>query len=98
MEKIVKIEAPMTEMVQSILATTEEFAHWPDSAEYHVEYRLKCWPMGFDDGHHVYFDNKDELDAWLEEKREWASLEDNAMSYYIERWDLGPVFHYSGQL
>ena len=100
MRKIVKVDAPMQELVKSVLSTLniDDQGKWPVSAEFHVNYRLKCWPMGFDNGHDVYFDTREELDAWFEEKEDWAALEDNKLHWSLERWDLGPVYVGCGEI
>lgn len=93
--KVVSIENPMKKMISAIVSSIEGI-EWPLTAEFCVEYQLKCWPMGFDGGHKKYFDTQEDMETWLDSQREWACQEDNEMSYVILKWDLGPTFVTSG--
>lgn len=77
-------------------AITDVELAWPPEAVFCVTYRTRCWPdTRYGEDRKVYFENEDQLDAWLENQRDWADLEDNKIAGYVEEWDLGPVFRRS---
>lgn len=82
--------------VDYIVANALEHQDWPDNARFKVSYRLKTWPVGYSETHHVFFTTEAELKAWEREKSRWASLEDNGVEYTVYEWDWGPkvVGHY----
>lgn len=63
---------------------------WPSNAEYKIQYRVRAWPTE-GDTHTKFFENKEHLDEFIRDQREWARSEGN--SFTIEAiwgWDLGP--------
>lgn len=63
---------------------------WPDDAEFKVSYRYKTWPKGWDDNtYEQFFTNREELDAFLADQKDWARSEDNGISIQVWEWDLG---------
>jgi hypothetical protein len=94
--KKVEIKHAMQQLVLSVLDTVEGDG-WPTWAEFSVQYRIKTWPMPWDEGHRKYFETEESMWLWLEEQRDWASLEDNGISYSIEKWAWGPQFVSSGE-
>lgn len=86
-----------TDRLKKTILSNIKGMEWPPTAEYCVEYSLKCWPMNLGTEHVKFFDSKEEMSEWLDGQREWACLEDNQMAYVILKWDLGPNFIYSGE-
>lgn len=76
--------------VDYILADAREHQDWPDSAEFKISYRTKCWPCGFDDTRHAYFETPAEVKAWEENYADWARSDGNSVEFTLYQWDLGP--------
>lgn len=78
----------MKMQIQAIIAESEG---WPDEAVYKTENHSHTWPMGWSKQKFTnYFATKEELDAYLENCRDWAKCEDNQMIIQVWEWDLGP--------
>jgi len=65
---------------------------WPDDAEFCVSYRVRAWPTNFGPRRTVFFATQESMDAWIEDQRKWASLEDNWFDGTVMTWDWGPKF------
>lgn len=85
--------APIGDVMSAIIAKTiAEGDGWPHDAVYKMRYHMKTWPMGWEkETHDQYFTTREELDAEIARKTEWAMLEDNGISMHIYEWDLGPT-------
>lgn len=68
---------------------------WPDSAEFAVVHCESTWPCGWEQYSAVkFFDSRQELECWIEDKREWMQLEDNYAAWRVYEWDLGPQYRH----
>lgn len=76
--------------IDYILADAFEHQDWPDDAVFKISYRTKCWPCGFDDTRHVYFNTRPEVEYWENDYASWARLGGNSVEYTLYEWDLGP--------
>lgn len=70
-----------------------EGAGWGPDDVYKTVTLCKTWPMGWEKhSHENYFTSKEELDAYVENYRDWALCEDNEVSIDVYEWDLGPTY------
>lgn len=68
---------------------------WPNEATYAMTYRTKTWPCGWDEYDNVrFFANSDELSRFVRRMNNWSREEDNAWTYTLYMWDLGPIMIY----
>lgn len=80
-------------MAKQIAAIIAEGDGWPHDAQFKVETKYHTWPMGWDkDVSTNYFSSLEEKDAYINDLREWARCEDNAVRISVWEWDLGPTF------
>ena len=88
--------SPVMQMLQNhIAAHTTYGEEWPADAEFAVAWRTSTWPCGWSDIRHIdFFASKQELDAWMDKQRKWASYEDNYVAWEVYEWDLGPTRRY----
>lgn len=65
---------------------------WPAWAFHAVVYAHSTWPCGWEKEPTIrFFADELTVQAWLWEKNDWATLEDNYFAYRAYDWDLGPV-------
>lgn len=85
--------APIGNVMLGLIAKTIATGDgWPHDAVYKLRYHMCTWPMGWEkECHEEFFTTREDLDAEIARKTEWALLEDNGISMHVYEWDLGPT-------
>ena len=68
--------------------------NWPSDAEYAIVYQFtdKAFPAVSHERQVKYFNNKEKMDEWVKEQKEFVASTDNdfCATGVIYHWDLGP--------
>lgn len=91
MQQAATTYSPFMAILANIVdATKINGQHWPDDALFCVSVRQRTWPLYSGDYYAHFFQNQEQLDAFLKGQHDWAKMEDNYLDYTVYAWDLGP--------
>lgn len=78
-------------VIANLAAQTTLGITWPADAEFCLASKTTTWPCGWDKYTYVeFFNSREELEAAIAHKNDWALCEDNDYAMRVYGWDWGP--------